>query len=406
MQYLSSTSRADPAVLQSGDSKEAIRARIRSIYKATCTIYPFSKVFQSLLDHGLKSKNARVRAESAEELSALFQRQGLAVCQPAKALPVIASLIGDRDSSVRNGALSALASAYSSAGDVVHKYIGTLSPKEQDMLNERLKRTDAPAPRPGSSASVSRPDSRTGVRASPPRPAATASRFTPARGLRRPSGLAVPPSADVGRTSGSPSPITGSPAGGAQARPAVGRGLPQPATSRLPHRREASGSGSAPSTRPPSVTAPVPGASVPAVPVAEILSSDEGRSIEALKAVQTEVSQRPDSLVSSADALVDAISTQMSIAFDGLSAATPQSTLRLCKHLMQTLSLFFDRPQLATAVSKDSLVRLLGQLTQRLQETANNSASDGITSLSKVLNMVLIRIFHNSERSACFGCVR
>ena len=106
---------------------------------------------------------------------------------------------------------------------------------------------------------------------------------------------------------------------------------------------------------------------------------------------------------SHADQLTEAVSMQMRLAFDGLDASTSQAVLRLCKHLMQTLSTFFDHKQLASAVSRDALGRLLEELTRRLLETADNPASESIMSLSKVLNMVLIRIFHHADQSACFG---
>ena len=141
----------------------------------------------------------------------------------------------------------------------------------------------------------------------------------------------------------------------------------------------------------------------PASPFAAVLSPVAGASVDALKAVQRRVTESPDELAMQADALMEALSAQMASAFEGLDAQTPQSTLRLCKHLMQTLSGFFDQKTLSLAVSKDSLIVLLGELTKRLLETAASEASEAITSLSKVLNMVLIRIFHNADRSSTFG---
>ncbi|KAH9818609.1 armadillo-type protein [Melampsora americana] len=403
-----------------GDSKETLRTRIRAIFKHICSIYPFSKVFQSLLDHGIKSKNARVRAECAEELSALFQRHGLNVCQPAKALPLIASLISDRDSAVRNGALSALASAYSSAGDMILKYVGNLSGKEQDMLNERLKRTGAPASPKGT-----RPVAESAIS---PRPAAV-SRLAP-KTLRRPSSMGLQSITDtesVSANKGIPHrPMSTANTITKLASPsAMTHSKLPPLASQMSLRQSASRrnsliNSSLPAPRPQSHLSikapmnhkPIPPPASPStsdhnanIPIAEILSSDDIRSTDALKVVQSDIANRPDSLIASADGLIDAIATQMRIAFENLDASTPPLTLRLCKHLMQTLSTFFDQSQLATAVSKDALVAVLAQLTQRLQETADNPVSEHITSLSKVLNMVLIRIFHNADRSACFGAL-
>lgn len=414
-----------------GDSKEVLRTRIRTIFKNFCGIYPFSKVFQSLLDHGLKAKNARVRSECAEELSALFQRHGLNVCQPAKALPLIAALISDRDSAVRNGALSALASAYASAGDVILKYIKNLSGKEQDMLTERLKRTEAPtSPKPDRLASeaqavasparipaVARVNTKNLMRR--PSCASNLANEVEANGhakntLRKPTDLIKPSSpvaSSYSRVQASTSAAPGRqpstldmPRNNSISKPHSGLNhsvsrLDPPLVLRPPqHRTE----GMVPSS---SLDAAVSNAINYSGAIEEILSSDDVRSTDALKAIQADIAQQPDTLIPSVDSIVNAISTQMKIAFENLDASTPSLRLRLCKHLMQTLSTFFDRIQLATAVSKDSLVGVLAQLTQRLQETADNPASEHITSLSKVLNMVLIRIFHNADRSACFGAL-
>ncbi|OAV98650.1 hypothetical protein, variant [Puccinia triticina 1-1 BBBD Race 1] len=395
-----------------GDSKEVLRTRIRTIFKNLCGIYPFSKVFQSLIDHGLKAKNARIRAECAEELSALFQRHGLNVCQPAKALPMIAALISDRDSAVRNGALAALASAYASAGDVILKYVKHLSGKEQDMLTERLKRTEAPAS-PKADRFPTEPC------ASPtPRGPAAARRPKPSV-LRRPSAAFNPPSEseiasnlkDAHRKPTSLMKSTSS------AIPPPTKMHPPAVAARQLSSMDLSRNSSVSSNnissskidprlslRPSAGQSPgmVPAASTDSVVsnainypgvIGEILSSDDIRSTDALKSIQADIAEQPDTLISTADAIVDVISTQMKIAFENLDVSTPPMKLRLCKHLMQTLSTLFDR------------IGILAQLTQRLQETADNPSSEHITSLSKVLNMVLIRIFHNADRSACFGAL-
>ena len=122
-----------------GDPKEVMRTRIRAILKALCRIYPASKVFNYLLDSAAASKNAKVRTECLEEVGALIQRNGISVMLPQKALPLIATHIGDRDAGVRNAALNAIAQAYILVGDGVWKYVTRLGEKEKGMLEERLK---------------------------------------------------------------------------------------------------------------------------------------------------------------------------------------------------------------------------------------------------------------------------
>jgi cytoskeleton-associated protein 5 len=122
-----------------GDPKEVMRARIRAILKSMCRIYPASKMFNYLLDAAASSKNAKARAECLEEVGALIQRNGISVMLPNKALPLIATHIGDRDSGVRNASLNAIAQAYILIGDPVMKHMTRLGDKEKSMLEERLK---------------------------------------------------------------------------------------------------------------------------------------------------------------------------------------------------------------------------------------------------------------------------
>ncbi|KAK9719768.1 hypothetical protein K7432_004569 [Basidiobolus ranarum] len=123
-----------------GEPKEVLRNQLRSILKQVYHLYSPNKVVVYVLEHGLKSKNARTRAECLDELSNLIKVHGINVI-PIKSFPVIASHIGDRDAQVRNNALSAIVQAYLQIGDTIYKYTGKLSDKEKTMLDEKLKRS-------------------------------------------------------------------------------------------------------------------------------------------------------------------------------------------------------------------------------------------------------------------------
>ncbi|KAI9595885.1 armadillo-type protein [Syncephalis fuscata] len=127
-----------------GEKNDTIRVRVRASLKQMTRICPASRIFATIMDHGLKSKNARTRAESLEELGLLIQRNNLTVCTPQKALPTIAAHIGDRDPAVRNGAMNAILQAYLLVGSAVHKYLGRISEKDKDMLEERFRRNKPP----------------------------------------------------------------------------------------------------------------------------------------------------------------------------------------------------------------------------------------------------------------------
>lgn len=71
-------------------------------------VYPYSRIFQLLLEYGLKSKVAKTRQGSLDELASILKKSGLGACDPAKAFPLVAAMIADKDSQVRKSALIAL----------------------------------------------------------------------------------------------------------------------------------------------------------------------------------------------------------------------------------------------------------------------------------------------------------
>jgi cytoskeleton-associated protein 5 len=83
---------------------------VQQIIQGLPKVYAYSRIFQLLLDHGLKSKVAKTRQGSLDELGGLLKRSGIGACEPTKAFPVIATMIADKDSLVRKSALNALRS--------------------------------------------------------------------------------------------------------------------------------------------------------------------------------------------------------------------------------------------------------------------------------------------------------
>jgi cytoskeleton-associated protein 5 len=71
-------------------------------------VYASSRVFQLLMEHGLKSKVAKTRQGTLDELTVILKRTGTSACDPAKSFKVIASMISDKDAQVRKSALAAL----------------------------------------------------------------------------------------------------------------------------------------------------------------------------------------------------------------------------------------------------------------------------------------------------------
>ena len=83
---------------------------MQTIIQSTIKVYAYSRLFQLLLENGLQSKVAKTRQGTLDELDNLLRKFGMAACEPTKALPKIASTIGDKDAAVRKSALSVLRS--------------------------------------------------------------------------------------------------------------------------------------------------------------------------------------------------------------------------------------------------------------------------------------------------------
>ena len=144
-----------------GSHNEGIRAQIRDVVKRTSQVYPASKIFAFAMEAVVATRNQRSKAEVLAEMAGLIDRLGLdQVCMPSKALPVIAGLISERDSLVRNAACDCIAAAYSSIGEKIWKYVDKrLEPKDKDILEARLRKVkNAPIPAKDADMRRSMPD--------------------------------------------------------------------------------------------------------------------------------------------------------------------------------------------------------------------------------------------------------
>lgn len=95
-------------MLKLGDAREPVRVRVQQIVQELPKVYAYSRVFQILLDYGLKSKVAKTRQGTLDEMGGVLKKSGMGACEPSKAFPIIAGMISDKDSQVRKSALGAL----------------------------------------------------------------------------------------------------------------------------------------------------------------------------------------------------------------------------------------------------------------------------------------------------------
>jgi cytoskeleton-associated protein 5 len=94
--------------VQLGDAREPVRARVQQIVQDLPKVYAYNRLFGILLEYGLKSKVAKTRQGSLDEMASLVKRYGMTVCDPNKAMPAVGSMIADKDPQVRKSALGVL----------------------------------------------------------------------------------------------------------------------------------------------------------------------------------------------------------------------------------------------------------------------------------------------------------
>ncbi|KAF8268872.1 ARM repeat-containing protein [Lactarius quietus] len=427
-------------VYKFGDAREPVRVRVQQIFQILPKVYAYSRIFQVILDHGLKSKVAKTRQLSLDEMGGILKRSGMGACHPAKDCPVIASMISDKDPNVRKSALSTLSEVYLFEGEKVWSLVGNMSPKDKTQLEERLRRVAGPS-------SPEKRESKQDAAATPQpsqlsRLANTAARpASPSTALPRPGGAPRPgsPSTGISRLAQAAARST-SPASqmtkptshipGPTSPPARGKSL-LPSRLAAPRNRAgalrthlAADSASAQSNG----TKPTNGQSSkveswrtaevledPDVPpdsgkgisltISSILSSDSDRSVDALKKVQKILQLGPDEgpssplyrdLAEHTEGLIETVTLQVSHAFD-----KPEENIRLAKHLIQTLNAFCDNPLLAESLTVDILTTLFEELALRLLQT-DDSQDKEVKNLSRFINMIMLRLFSTGRRITVF----
>ncbi|KAG5643475.1 hypothetical protein DXG03_000863 [Asterophora parasitica] len=416
-------------VFKLGDAREQVRGRVQQIFRSLPKVYAYSRVFQILLDHGLKSKVSKTRQGTLDEMASILKKSGMGACEPAKAFPVIASMLADKDSQVRKSALGTLSEGFTLVGEKVWSLVGPLPAKDKTLLEERLRRVPGPNPQekeviPGPAPAVARLAA-PGVRpASPlavsritalPRPRSPSVGVGPSR-LARPSS----PARSTLR-SGSPT-STGIPRSESPVRLSqLGRPRPvfsQPLASTP--REEALMDEPAPSSsrsEAESIPSDVPGneMNMPMGPdititISSILSSDPSRSVDALKKIQKILAVGPEAgpdvpqyreLADHTEGLIETITLQMAHVFDRPEDLIPDDNFRLAKHLIQTLNNFCDHAYLAESLTVDILTSLLEELTLRLLET-DDSQVKKVKDLSRFINMIILRLFATGRRMSIF----
>ncbi|CAK5264576.1 unnamed protein product [Mycena citricolor] len=393
-------------VYKLGDAREPVRARVQQIIQDLPKIYAYSRMFQILLDHGLKSKVAKTRQGALDEMGAILKKSGMGACEPSKAFPIIAGMISDKDSG----------RGIYPRWEKVWSLVGPLPAKDKTQLEERLRRVQGPAQaEPAPPAQVARLAA-TGVQ----RPGSPAG-MSRIGGLNRPASPAnFKPSrpASPGPSSlpraASPVRRTAVPAAPGSSSPTTGIARPKsmlPSRLGLPRAKlpsVASRDPIMPAEEPPA-PAPAPASRVPSPPPEATNSDDITVTISSI--LSSDASRRPEAGPSSAqyrelaehtEGLIETITLQMAHIFERPDNLVPEENFRLAKHLIQTLNTFCDHAFLAESLTVDILTSLLEELTLRLLET-DDSHIKKVKDLSRFINMIVLRLFATGRRMPSSG---
>jgi cytoskeleton-associated protein 5 len=130
------------------------------------------------------------------------------------------------------------------------------------------------------------------------------------------------------------------------------------------------------------------------------LGTDPIDTIDALKYLVKYVNTAPETVQSESDALIKALILQSRAAYSMVDPLDSVRT-RLCKHIVNTLVIFFSKCDLAGAVTKETLISLLEELASRLLDERIASLESG-PQLSKALNVAMVKVLENCQQNAVF----
>lgn len=344
---------------KSGHNIEKVREKMRELTKQIFHIYSAQKAFPYILE-GLRSKNNRTRIESVDLVGFLIDHHGAEIGGQLKSLQVVASLTAERDGEIRKAALNTLATGYKILGEDIWRYVGKLTDAQKSMLDDRFKwkareMDKRKEGKPGEARAALR------------------------RSVRENGSEIAEQSGDVARSISGPIftrenyahpefhmerhlmprtlPSTNGPTDWNEALDIISFGSPEQS---------------------------VEGMKVVCHELAQATSDPEGSAM--------------DDILKDADRLVSCLANKVAKTFDfSLTGASSRS----CKYVLNTLMQTFQNKKLAHAVKESTLDSLITELLLWLLDERVPHMDDG-SQLLKALNVLMLKILDNAERTASF----
>jgi len=426
---------------KSGHNQDRIKKIHREILCLATTVYPSSKVF-SFVSHGLSSKNTRTRAECAEEIGSMIDRDGMKIASgkaQAKVFQDVAAAVGDRDKAVRAASLSTLTIVYDFEGIRVWKLLGRLTSQQKTLIEERFKAHHKALIEKGLAVGHrgSRPS--TPVTQQPSRLPTPDGRRSRHRNQLLDTGSTAteeafvrPPSQVSGRSLHSPNPPTEPPEAEARTVQSIQSGtlttppdLP-PAVNTYPRQTFTARASPVemsmspiPPTPPSAEIEKTPGRSESIVEetwsraMVMIQSEDVEESIEALKIVCYELVQAKTGspatiqlLKDSANELVKELTQRMKRfvleIVEAMERNQQPPSERACKYTLNTLLQIFLASFMAPVVERDVLLLLVSCLLQLLLDDRLTRVSEGHT-IMKGMNVLMLKVLEMSQLNSVIG---
>ncbi|XP_073114484.1 protein MOR1 isoform X2 [Elaeis guineensis] len=343
-----------------GHNIEKVREKMRELMKQIVTIYSSSKLLPYILE-GLRSKNNRTRIECVDLVGYLIDHYGAEISGQLKSLQIVAGLTSERDGEIRKAALNTVATAYKNLGEDVWRYVGKLSDAQKSMLDDRFK------------WKAREMDKRKEGKPGEARAALRRSVRENGSDIAEQSGEVLPRSMPVPMAT----------------RENIGYAESNVERHVLARRL---------------ATANGPSDWHEALDIIAFGSPEQ--SVEGMKVICHELTQftsDPESsiiedLVKEADRLVSSLASMVPKTFNfSLSGASSRS----CKYVLNTLMQTFQIKKLAHAVKESTLDNLITELLLWLLDERVPLMDDG-SQLLKALNVLMLKILDNAERTSSF----
>ncbi|KAK9814323.1 hypothetical protein WJX72_004049 [[Myrmecia] bisecta] len=432
-------------VEKAGHNQDRIRQLHHDLLKQARAIYPTPKVLD-FVTQGLASKNTRTRVVCTEVIGEVVDQEGVAVCDRARQKPIaaVAQLVSEKDKACRAAALATLEIVYLSEGQSIwSKQLSKVTDAQRSLLEERFKYTDKQAAKAGvvpgakHARPADLPDAEPAQPSTSSSPDAEPDRFS--RPGSRPSSrgganlamqsIAFPASVLAASTheldynaASTQSVFTSHPETPAQPRTfGLPNSIPTPVPAATP------------------AVASLPGgplnAMSPALPVSHEQRSDEEiavawsrgmlmlhdedptESVEGMKLLCYEVMEAASgkaspatlaTLAASANELVMELTKKVHQVFDSacaeLEATGRAPSSRGCKYSLNTLMQTFQLHIMASAIAARPLRECISALLCKLLDERVPSLQEG-GQLLKALNVLMLKILDNSNRSYSFGAL-